>query len=275
MAAPKTSRHLRAALRFIFLLTVAGFLACGADAAAVEQRVIERVAVSDEIEAFIAAHPQATLAEVAAFANDTVARVGLLYQFDYRSEGRIDSFRLRGDEAEFVVVMHDDPEAEPSGPCGEQWAPLPVAKVERDVLHIVQGGRQWVVKRPKELKLDHVKILSADQTATLAVVEIPWQTIPSGVTPDGRAVLVEDPLYDAPAAWWAHIKASYPEIWGDTPFLLLAVSREGFSYVGDPELYRSRRSKLIKDWRAPNDAYARRVEFADPHVVVEYIAPCT
>jgi hypothetical protein len=239
---------------------------------------LEASALKDAILNLVTVQPEATLQQVAAFANAGIARFGLTYQFVLSvPETTVPgSIWLDGESATYALRLRDDPITEPAGPCGEVWAPLPVTEVRADSLVVVHWRGAERVARPEQLWLDEMKIWSADLTTLLATVEVPWQTIPFGVTPDGRGILVYQPLYEEASDWWRRIKATHPDIPGDTPFLLLAVSEDGFRYVDDSALYVLPRSKRRTDLPGdPHNAYLGYEEFLDPHVVVEYSAPCT
>jgi hypothetical protein len=239
---------------------------------------VSRSALRQAVLAFITAQPDATLQEVAAFANAGIGRLGLTYMFDYSAakEPLPDALWLEGEEVTLLLRLRDDPISEGSGPCGEVWAPLPVTDVRKDTLTVAHWRDAYRVARPRGLVLDEMKIWSSDRARLLATVEVPWQTIPFGVTPDGRGVLVYDPLYEQGSQWWRSVKNAHPDIVGDTPFLLLAVSEEGFRYVGDPALYAPHAAEQLTDQpHDPDNAYLGYTEFLNPHVIVEYTAPCT
>jgi hypothetical protein len=240
-----------------------------ADAAETE---VEDVDLMVPLAEFVEQHPQASLAEVAARANALLAKFGLLYRFD--DFGEADSVRLAGTERDFVFRY--DPVGD-GGPCGESFVELPAVRVTREWIDLAQQERIWRVARPETLYLDAMTVLTADQSAVTATVEVPWQTTPSGVTADGRGVVVRHYFWNQGAAkeWWAAQRKSDPAIRAELPFLPLIVTEESIRYADDPALLRDPSANEPEGAESSENAYLRQQEFLQPHFFVEYNEPCT
>lgn len=248
-------------------------MALGMGSAGAAETAIEASPLDQRIGAFIATHPQAKLDEVAAFANAELAKYGLAYQFDdFAAESGI--LRLEGEDRTFVIDYGDELDG---GPCGEWFVAVPAVAVGRTWIDLMQGGRVWRVARPETLALDAMTVLTADQSAVTATIEVPWQSVPAGVSADGSGVVLRDHLDEqAPVqAWWDGLRAADPAIASAYPFLPLIVTEEALRYAADPALLHEPASKGAVAVESSENAYLRQEEFSAPNFVVEYSEPCS
>lgn len=248
-------------------------LSLAAAAGAAETTAIEASPLEQRIVAFIADHPEAGVDEVAAFANAELAQHGLTYQFD-DFDDESGALTLQGEGRTFVLDYGGRLD---SGPCGEWFVAVPAVAVGRTWIDLAQEGRVWRVTRPETLYLDTMTVMTADQSAVTATIEVPWQSVPAGVTADGRGVVVRDYIAEDPAvrAWWERLRRNDPAISSDDPFLPLIVSEDAVRYADDAALLREPASNGAREVESSENAYLRQEEFVSPNYVVEYSLPCT
>lgn len=255
----------------LVLLTATGAVP-GATAA--EPRQIHLSPLPEAIAKYVEQNPAATLAEVAAVANAAIPTHGVPFMFDAFLDEGVTSLELHaGDDRFTSTVPYEGYEG---GPCGEMWVPLPLAGIARDRLSLVQEGQVWSVERPPELVLDEMSVLAPDGTTVLVTLEVPWQSIPFGVTPDGTGVVLRDWLpEDRAEQWWANQRASDPQITAEYPFLPVIVTEGGVRYADDPALLREAEAGPVQPVEDATNAYHGRIEFFTPHYIVDFTAPCT
>jgi hypothetical protein len=247
---------------------------CGG-AAAQETQVVPSP-LKHRIAAFVAEHPQATLAEVAAFANRLLPELGLAYEFDDFATDT-GAVRLQGERRAFVADYGEEDDTT-RGPCGEWFVPLPALRVTKEWIDLVQEGRAWRVTRPETLRLDAMTIMTPDRSEVTATIEVPWQSTPAGATADGRGVIVRQYLWEeaeAVAAWWSQLRTKDPAVADSYPFLPLIVTEADVRYADDPALLHEPASKGAEVVESSENAYLRQQEFIAPNFVVEYSEPCT
>lgn len=249
-------------------LALAGFLALPAradDTPVVESRLAEGIV------AFIAANPQADLAAVAGHANAQLSTQGLPYEFDDFAEEE-GPLRLAGEGRSFVAEHDED-----GGMCGERFVVLPTLGTAAGWLDLAQEQRAWRVLRPETLRLDAMTVLTADQSAVTATIEVPWQSEPFGATKDGLGVVLRRYLADTPAvqAWWEGLRRGDPAIASERAFLPLIVTEGSVRFGDDPALLREPAIVSTENVETSENAYLRQRTFADPAFVVEYSEPCS
>jgi hypothetical protein len=52
-------------------------------------------------------------------------------------------------------------------------------------MHVFAGGKLYGLKRPAAFKLDKAYLVGPDLKAVLRTWQLPYQTVPVGVSPDG------------------------------------------------------------------------------------------
>jgi hypothetical protein len=225
--------------------------------------------------AHLRAHPETTLEDAAALANELLERYGINYEFAILEEERREAFdiTLSAGPRRFVTDAVSDSGA---GPCGERWVTVSAKHVDETHIAIVQNGKTFIANRLQDMALDTVKVFAPDGTTLLFEAHVPWQTIPEEVVPGGDAVVVYMPLYDDVPEWWKAVAKAHPGIFTRYPHLMLAVGAEGTRFLGDVERYVGHSFENVD---RPGDkgmgSFFRRIRFKDSGFVIEFQAPCT
>jgi hypothetical protein len=226
---------------------------------------------ADNIEGYLRDHPDASLAQAARYANAQLARYGIDFSFDVQEpQPDPDSVDLQVGRQRLTFYLDSDP-----GSCGEHWLEIPAARVDRDRIIVPRNGRPWVITRPDALRLDDMVVYAADGKRKLLTVEMPWETEPAGVSPDGRSVYIYYDIGDGARAWWNRLRAADPRLEADFPVLVLAISRRKLQFLADRELYHGQQAeRLALPGNAGDDDFRTRLRFKPSGLIVEYSAPC-
>jgi hypothetical protein len=224
---------------------------------------------------YIKAHPDATLAEVAAFANARLPENGVDYELAIYD--RVPPDRTVVFEAGARRLLSRTPEEVDIGPCGEFWVTVPALRAGPDSLDLVHKAERLTVPRPAGLENESMTFYSADQKTALSRIDVPWSAFPRGVLQDGSGVIIDFGLGDEAAAWWQHVRAANPQITPpDYSHLLLRVGADGLRFIDDASRYGDEPVESIADFPNPsNDSYRHRDRFPNSGLVVEYESPCT
>jgi hypothetical protein len=149
--------------------------------------------------------PALSAAGLARYANALLARAGFDYDFDVcelfppetlprpggvrpdgtwtpitleqrltRADGRDLTFRLAADDR--------------GGMCSECFLTLSALRVTKGEMTVVADGVTYGLKRPPAFKLDEAQLVGADLKTVLRTWQMPYQTIPVGVSPDARSI---------------------------------------------------------------------------------------
>jgi len=162
------------------------------------------------------------------------------------------------------------------GACEERWLEIPAINITATTFEIIHRGERITVERPAKVWVESMKVLSPDQQSVLTEVFIPGQAGPSGVSSDGRGVLLYYPLAEGTHPWWSNVRRQYPETIGHHPYLLLEVRADGIRFVPESGPYATGGSEWLRDFPTPPDnAFLRRWRFLDSVYVVEFTGPCT
>lgn len=159
--------------------------------------------ILDEVKRRKSLAPRLSAAGLARYANALLARRGYDYGFDVceifpppleaaglgpeaiftfdRSLTRLDG---RGVTFKFVADNF-------GAPCGECFLYVPALRVTKGEMHVVAGGVTYRLKRPATFKLDEAKLVDADLKTVLRTWQLPFQTIPAGVSPDGKSIYLD------------------------------------------------------------------------------------
>src|SRR6185503_20155669 len=136
--------------------------------------------------------PAITSKELAVFANQLVEKHGFDYMFDVcdilpKAVTRTDtaaSYALsltNGQKRSFKFnVAGDD-----GGMCGECMSLVPNAQVTKTQMVLVADGKRYRVQRPAAFILDEVELVDAGMKKVQRTWQLPFQTIPVGISPDG------------------------------------------------------------------------------------------
>jgi hypothetical protein len=149
--------------------------------------------------------PALSASALARYANELLARRGFDYDFNAcevfmphapaNASAETDVIfdqrltRLDGREATFRIVTSNF-----GAPCGECYLSFPALRVTKGEMTVVADGAVYDLKRPPEFVLDEAYLVAEDLKTVLRTWQLPHQTIPSGVSPDGRGLYVS--FYD-------------------------------------------------------------------------------
>ena len=215
--------------------------------------------------------PAITSKELAVFANQLVEKHGFDYMFDVcdilpkavtRTDTRTDtaaSYALsltNGQKRSFKFnVAGDD-----GGMCGECMSLVPNAQVTKTQMVLVADGKRYRVQRPAAFILDEVELVDAGMKKVQRTWQLPFQTIPAGISPDGSKLYLN---------FWTDYKLDG---------LVLELSENGRLAVRDRSEVRMIEGKVIEDHpKDPNNAYLTFIRFSsrDKTYIIRFSAPCT
>ena len=147
--------------------------------------------------------PRLSAGGLARYANELLARRGFDYDFDaceifppplaaaslapeatFTFDRRL--IRLDGRGVTFKLVTDNF-----GAPCAECFLHVPALRVTKGEMELVAGGVTYALKRPDSFKLDEAHLVGADLKTVLRTWQMPYQTIPAGVSPDGRSLYVD------------------------------------------------------------------------------------
>lgn len=161
--------------------------------------------VLEEVRRRKAASPALSAPALARYANELLARRGFDYDFNVcelfppgalpqgggiRPGGTWTPVTLEhrmtradGREVAFKLVTDDR-----GGMCGECFVTLAALRVTKGEVTVVADGTTYALKRPASFVLDEAYLVADDLKTVLRTWQLPYQTIPSGVSPDGRSL---------------------------------------------------------------------------------------
>jgi hypothetical protein len=114
-------------------------------------------------------------------AEEASAPLGTRQTFSYRLE------RVDGRGVNFQIV-DDNNEA---GLCSECFFEIPALRVTKREMVIRAEGGVYRLRRPKEFLLDEAMLVDRTLRRVMRTWQMPYQTIPSGVSADGSKLYVE------------------------------------------------------------------------------------
>lgn len=161
--------------------------------------------VLEDVKRRKAAPPALSASGLARYANELLARRGFDYDFNVcelvptenlpRQRGlRPDGTRAQitfehrmtradGRDVTFRLVADDR-----GGMCGECFTAVPALRVTKGEVTFVADGAAYALKRPASFALDEAHLVADDLKTVLRTWQLPYQTVPSGVSPDGRSL---------------------------------------------------------------------------------------
>ena len=159
--------------------------------------------VLDEVRRRKSVEPRLSASALARYANALLARKGFDYDFNVceilpptaaRVRGGTEATlaldypmtRLDGRGVIFHLVTDDQ-----GGMCGECFLPVPALRVTAGEMTVVADGVTYTLKRPAAFALDEAQLVGSDLKTVLRTWQIPFQTIPVGVSPDGRSLYLD------------------------------------------------------------------------------------
>ncbi len=160
----------------------------------------------DEVKRRKALRPALSAAGLARYANDLLARGGFDYDFDVcdlfppqvpprpgggiRPDGTWTPITLEhrltradGRGVDFKIVADDR-----GGMCTECFMTVAALRVTKDEMTLVAGGVTYELKRPPAFNLDEAHLVDESMQKVLRTWQLPYQTIPAGVSPDGKSL---------------------------------------------------------------------------------------
>jgi hypothetical protein len=149
-----------------------------------------------------ALRPALSAAGLARYANALLARRGFDYDFDvceiFPTTGpsaiaNVDAgatitfdhrlTHLDGRGVTFRFVTDNQ-----GAPCSFCFLSVPALRVTKGEMHVVSGGVTYVLRRPAVFALDEAHLLDEGMKKVLRTWQLPFQTIPAGVSPDGKSL---------------------------------------------------------------------------------------
>lgn len=160
--------------------------------------------IVDEVKRYRARRPGLSADALARHANALLARRGFDYDFDSceifppgllaggggTATGALHTFRRRLTRPDGRPVAFDLVADDLGAPCGECFLSLPALRVTKTEMTLVSGGATYELKRPASFKLDEAYLVGPDLKTVLRTWQLPYQTIPAGVSPDGTRLYV-------------------------------------------------------------------------------------
>lgn len=232
--------------------------------------------VLEKVKQYKARRPGVGAAALARYANALVARRGFDYDFNaceiFPSElladggagpatGALHTFRHRLTRLDGRAVTFDLVANDYGGMCSECFLTLPALRVTGDEMQLVAGdGAVYVLKRPESFALDEAQLVGSNLKTVVRTWRLPYQTIPEGISPDGRQLYVgfhdEDHLEE----------------------LVLEISVDGHTRFRVKQEVGIKGGELIEDHpKDPNNAYLsfERFRAGGRTYVVRFSGPCT
>jgi hypothetical protein len=218
--------------------------------------------------------PKIVPKELAAYANKLLEEKGFDYHFDVcgvletrkrtrgisSTLGRIQSYTMtqtNGKKIRFKLAVEGSEEAL----CGECWSQIPSLQVTRKQMLVVSGNRRYRLKRPAAFVLDEAALVDGTMTNVLRTWQLPYQSVPVGISPDGTKLYME----------------FYVEHELDALFLELSEDgRVRFKARNEVDL-RSKGEWIEVFPKDPTNAYLSYMRFhtAGNSHIIKFTAPCT
>lgn len=152
--------------------------------------------------------PRLSASGLARHANELLARAGFDYNFNVcelfpqgiltrggsiRADGTSTPVTLehrmtRADGRDVAFRFISDDRAEM---CGECFTAVPALRVTKGELTVVADGTTHTLKRPAQFELGEAELVAADLKTVLRTWQLPYQTTPAGVSPDGKSIYLD------------------------------------------------------------------------------------
>lgn len=259
-------------VRWICSICCAGLLFGMASRQADGYEWVEQSPLRALVRGYVKLHPDATLEEVAAFANEWLPVLGLNYEFVMFEAPPNRTVTLEADSGSIVIELPDEIDR---GPCGELWATAAAVHSSPESIDLILRTEKLTVPRPADLLLDSMTIYSADQQTVLTRIDMPWSDTPHAVLPDGRGVVIDFKLFDGFDDWWKRVTAAHRQITRRYPSLLIEVDAEGVRFVTDPARYADEPIEDIDEFPGSDEFVDRhRWRYLRSGLVVEFDMPC-
>ena len=227
----------------------------------------------DDLERRAKERPDAGARELAAYGNVLMARDGFTYDFvacDFVKDGqhgeaslgreRLLKRRLKTTDGK-SIALEIPYEGNVNSMCGECFLHVAALQVTDKEMVAVVGGEKYKIERPHTFVLDVAELVDESLRRVIRTWQLPHQTIPAGVSPDGTKLYLR-------LSWGGELDA-----------LMLELAEDGtmrFTARGDTEL--SGEGEYIRDH--PEDTTKVYLSFMRFSVggrshIVKFSAPCT
>jgi hypothetical protein len=161
--------------------------------------------VLEEVRRRKAARPALSASGLARYANELLARRGFDYDFNAcelfppgtlaqggntRPDGTPARATLeqRMTRADGVAMTFRFAVSDSEAMCSECFLTLPALRVTKGEMTLVGDGATYTLKRPDAFALDEAYLVAEDLKTVLRTWQLPYQTIPAGVSHDGRSL---------------------------------------------------------------------------------------
>jgi hypothetical protein len=216
--------------------------------------------------------------ELVAYANMILAHEGFDYEFDLcevavgagkpgvNAPGTsppktylLPMTSVNGEKITFRIAGGDNME----GLCGQCFFRIPCLNVTRQDMLIVSKGRQYHLKRSKQMLLDEMSLVDDTMKRALRTWQVPYDAVPVGISQDGRKLYL-DLTYEGK---------------DDDAFgkLILEISETGLRIEARDEV-KLKEGEWIKEHPTdPKNAYLSFMRFRveGQTYIVRFSAPCT
>ena len=212
-----------------------------------------------------------TPVELATYGNDLIAKKGFDYDFDLceilnvrNPTSSTPAEFLRNhqmtstDGAKLTFRFTIDNPYESL--CGECWSSIPSLQVTNKEMTLLAEGKRYRVRRPPLFYLDDVQLVDETLKKVLRTWQLPYQTIPVGISVDGTKL--------------------YVEFYNDFELeqLVLELSENGPPQFRERAVIKSSEGKTIENHpKDPKNAYLTFMSFraGEQTYRIKFSAPCT
>ncbi len=160
--------------------------------------------VLEDVKKKLEAQPDISPQDLAKYGNELIRRKGFGYVFNVceylKATNQFDEAEIRADEQQQYICPLTQTDGKRStfhingsgfgGMCGECDLWLPAVEVTAKEMMIVAGEKQYKLKRPKTFELDEMYLMDDARREILRTWQMPYQTIPIGISPDTTKVYV-------------------------------------------------------------------------------------
>lgn len=259
----------------IFIIVMLNYVLNIADVATAKQTeapIIRPSTIINEVRDRLKKQPNLSAKELAYYANQLLDYKGFNYEFDVCEIIGINqpkklpipptvtySHAMVQSDGENITLrfVSEDPGG---APCGECFSPIPSLQVTQQEMVVISEGKRYRLKRPDAFALDEAALVDTTMKKVLRMWQLPYQTVPIGISPDGTKLYLElqEQLLDA---------------------IVLELSEEGrLQFKVRNELDLQGKGEGIENHpKDPKNAYLSFIRFraGGKSYIVKYSAPCT
>jgi hypothetical protein len=161
--------------------------------------------ILDDVRNKMKKQPNISPKDLAAYANELLEEKGFDYNFDVceiighnrlrrlarTSPSRIIYSHKMAQSVGRKITLRFISENPGDAPCGECLSPIPSLQVTKQEMLVVSGGQRYRLKRPTGFGLDEAELVDEAMRKVLRTWQLPYQTIPVGISPDGTKLYLE------------------------------------------------------------------------------------